>query len=97
MSGEVFDRFPGGTTYRVNVNPPAEVLHGPATITFPNGDRASALLHDGSLNGAGSYVYAATGYRIDGTFDRGRLRGPASLTTPDGDRYVGTMVNGSVQ
>jgi hypothetical protein len=97
MSGEVVDHFPGGTTYRVHVNPPAEVLHGPATITFPNGDQASALLSDGTLNGSGKYLYAATGNRIDGTFDHGRLQGPATLTTPDGDRYEGKMVDGTVQ
>jgi hypothetical protein len=97
MSGEMTERFASGTTIRVKVSPPAALLEGAATITFANGDRASALLHDDSLNGAGSYVYAATGYRIDGTFDEGRLRGPATLTTPDGDRYVGRMVNGTVQ
>ena len=97
MSGEMVDHFVDGITYRVKVSPPAEVLRGPATITFSNGDRASAALHDGSLNGSGSYVYAATGNRIDGTFHDGRLEGAATLTTPDGDSYVGKIVNGTVQ
>ncbi len=97
MSGTMTDSLHDGTKYVVKVSPPAETLHGPATITFTNGDRASARLRGGVLNGAGSYVYAATGNRIDGTYQAGRLRGPATLTTPDGDRYAGKMENGTVQ
>jgi hypothetical protein len=97
MSGAMIDRVPGGSTWTVRVSPPADFLHGPATITFPNGDRATGPLEHGTLNGAGSYVYAANGNRIDGTFADGRLRGPATLTTPDGDRFEGKMQNGTVQ
>jgi len=66
-----------------------------ATITLPNGDRATAPVRNHYLNGPGAYTFA-DGLRLYGKFHRGSLRGPVRYGSPSGPRYRGSVARDGI-
>ena len=72
-----------------------KILHGPATLTFPDGSVHHAIFVNGILDGAAST--SKDGVVEKYTYVKGKKEGPARWTYPDGTFKDGEYWKGKLQ
>ncbi len=82
---QALEALPGG--------PQASGAPAVTHFTYANGDRLTAVLHDGQVTGTVQIDYA-DGKRYVGEFRHHRVHGQGTLLFPNGDRYDGQFVMG---
>ncbi|KAJ3220516.1 hypothetical protein HK099_004235 [Clydaea vesicula] len=63
--------------------------HGKGKNIFPNGDIYEGDYNEGKREGAGVYIWKATGARYTGSYKENLRDGEGELVFPDGSKYKG--------
>src|SRR5438067_769893 len=69
--------------------------NGLGTLTWPDGNKYTGQLHDGSISGQGVLTWA-NGDKYNGEFHGGKMDGMGTLVWSNGQKYVGTFSDGAM-